>query len=163
MGADHSAARTLGGDLPHSTIGEKGRPEALPGGVIRTSRAVGRRRSSYEVRSTESTARRLEFFSVVLSRLFTRVAAGEALHFPISLFPRRISDGHALCINAAMLKILHRLKILRRQATSMELGPTFASDAEIELAARLRQQLEERYFEPVAEPSSPKNRSGKND
>ncbi len=45
----------------------------------------------------------------------------------------------------------------------MELGPTFASDAEIELAARLRQQLEERYFEPVPEPSSPKNRSGKND
>ena len=99
----------------------------------------------------------------MLSQLFTRVAAGEALHIEIALFPRRISDGHALCISAAMLKILQRLKILRRPATSMEPGPTFASDAEIELAARLRHQLEERYFDPSTEPLSPTNRPGKNE
>ena len=85
----------------------------------------------------------------------------KALHSSIALFPRCICSGHALCMKAAMLKILHRLKILRRAATSMEPGPTFASDAEIELAAKLRQQLEERYFEASLDPSSPMNRLDK--
>lgn len=87
---------------------------------------------------------------------------GQTPHFGIVLFQRRISGGHALCVNAAMLKILHRLKILRRPAANVEPGPTFASNAEIELAAQLRHQLEERYFEPSPESSSPKNRADKN-
>ncbi|HSQ83028.1 MAG TPA: hypothetical protein VLU54_18160 [Casimicrobiaceae bacterium] len=113
--------------------------------------------------SQHDTVRRSEFFSATLSPLFTRVAATEALHTSITLFSCRISDGHALCMNAAMLRILHRLKMLRRPAASMEPPPTFTSDAEIELAARLRHQLEQQYFEPGAAPPSRKNRSGKND
>jgi len=94
--------------------------------------------------------------------LFTWTAATGALHSRSALFQRRISDGQALCTSAAMLKILHRLKIMPRAATSVEPGPTFATDAEIELAAQMRHQLEERYFEPSPEPLSPKSRSDKN-
>ena len=57
-----------------------------------------------------------------------------------------------------MLKILHRLKILGRPTTSVDPAPKFASFSEIEFAAQLRHQLEERYFEAPPESSSPKNR-----
>jgi hypothetical protein len=41
-----------------------------------------------------------------------------------------------------------------------EPAPCFATHAEIELADRLRRQLEEHYFGPMAEPSHSKTRSG---
>jgi hypothetical protein len=46
--------------------------------------------------------------------------------------------------------------------TGFEPAPSFASDAEIELAEQLRRQLEERYFGPSAAPLTPPVRSGKN-
>jgi hypothetical protein len=45
--------------------------------------------------------------------------------------------------------------------TGFEPAPRFASDAEIELADRLRRQLEERYFGASAAPSTSPVRSGK--
>ena len=63
MGADHGAARKLGVGRLHSPTGEKGRPDALPGAMIRTSRDVGRLHSSHGVRSTTCTARRPEIFN----------------------------------------------------------------------------------------------------
>jgi hypothetical protein len=53
-------------------------------------------------------------------------------------------------------------KALPPPGTGAELTPKFASAAEIELAARLRQQLEEQYLAASAAPPSLKNRSGDN-
>jgi hypothetical protein len=44
---------------------------------------------------------------------------------------------------------------------SVEPAPSFASDAEIELAEQLRHQLEERYLGPFAAPLPLQERSGK--
>ena len=41
--------------------------------------------------------------------------------------------------------------------TGVEPTPQFASEADIELAARLRHQIEERYIERSPAPSRPKN------
>jgi hypothetical protein len=62
------------------------------------------------------------------------------------LFQRAIYCGHAICISAVMFQPPYQ------PAPSAEPTPTFASDAEIELAARLRQQLEARYLQPSAGP-----------
>ena len=129
--------------------------------MIRTARDVGRRRSSWGSSKYPRHGTEAALFRAVLSLLFTWTAATGALLSRSALFQRRISDGHALCVSAVMLKILHRLKILRRAATSVEPGPTFASDAEIELAAQIRHQLEERFFEPSPEPLSPQSRPDK--
>ena len=51
-------------------------------------------------------------------------------------------------------------KLLPRQESGAEPTPKYASDAEIELAAQLRHQLEQRYLDSSAAPSSPQNRSG---
>jgi hypothetical protein len=56
----------------------------------------------------------------------------------------------------AMLKIQ-----LPNRDSSFEPAPRFASNAEIELADRLRRRLEERYFEASAAPSTSPVRSGK--
>jgi len=52
------------------------------------------------------------------------------------------------------------LRILQPSDTSVEPTPDFATDAEIELAERLRHQLEERYLGPSAPPSSGHKRPG---
>jgi hypothetical protein len=44
----------------------------------------------------------------------------------------------------------------------VEPAPLYASDAEIELAQRLRHQLEERYLGPSEAPSSLRDRKGDN-
>jgi hypothetical protein len=51
------------------------------------------------------------------------------------------------------------LKIFHDPESSGEPTPAFASDAEIELAARLRHQLEARLLETSAAPSSSKDTS----
>jgi hypothetical protein len=56
----------------------------------------------------------------------------------------------------AMLKIQ-----LPHRDSGFEPAPRFASNAEIELADRLRRQIEERYFEASAAPSTSPARSGK--
>jgi hypothetical protein len=72
----------------------------------------------------------------------------------IALFQCRIAYGHTLCISAIMPKALHP------SDTGVELTPKFASAAEIELAEKLRRQLEDRYLEASAAPPSLQNRSG---
>jgi hypothetical protein len=53
------------------------------------------------------------------------------------------------------------LKIeLYNRDSSNEPAATFATDAEIEIADRLRHQLEERYLAPSAPPSQLQRRSG---
>jgi hypothetical protein len=51
-------------------------------------------------------------------------------------------------------------KALHPSDTGVELTPKFASAAEIELAEKLRRQLEDRYLEASAAPPSLQNRSG---
>jgi hypothetical protein len=54
------------------------------------------------------------------------------------------------------------LKIqLHNHNASVEPAPSFASDAEIELAEQLRHQLEERYLGPYAAPLPLQEQSGK--
>jgi hypothetical protein len=75
----------------------------------------------------------------------------------VACFHRTFSRWHAVCIVIpAMLKIQ-----LPNHDTGFEPAPRFASDAEIELADRLRRQFEERYFGASAAPSNSPVRSGK--
>jgi hypothetical protein len=64
------------------------------------------------------------------------------------MFLKRISLGHALCVEPDMRKVLPP------QDINGEPTPKFASDAEIELAEQLRHKLEKRYFEESAAPPS---------
>jgi hypothetical protein len=106
-------------------------------------------------RDVRRTRQEAELFRVVLSLLFTSAAAASARVLSIALFQRWISSGHALCIDVGMAKIS------QHPDTGAEPSPKFASEAELELAAKLRHQLEERYFEPSPEPLPPNNRPGK--
>jgi hypothetical protein len=75
----------------------------------------------------------------------------------MACFCRTFSRWHAVCIVIpAMLKIQ-----LHNRDSGFEPAPRFASNAEIELADRLRRQLEERYFETSAALSTSPMRSGK--
>ena len=73
------------------------------------------------------------------------------------LFRRQTLYGHAICITPVVFDTLHRYHL------DGEPTPKFASDAEIKLATQLRHQLEQRYLETAAAPSSsnkdPQNRS----
>jgi len=62
---------------------------------------------------------------------------------------------HAVCVGHVMLKIQ-----LHNHDASAEPAPSFASDAEIELAEQLRHQLEERYLGVSAAPPPLQERSG---
>jgi len=75
----------------------------------------------------------------------------------MACFSRTFSRWHAVCIVIpAMLKIQSPYS-----DSGFEPSPRFASNAEIELADRLRRQLEERYFEASAALSTSPVRSGK--
>lgn len=55
-----------------------------------------------------------------------------------------------------------RKKELSDREASVEPAPLYASDADIELAQRLRHQLEERYLGPSQAPSPLRYRKGDN-
>ena len=55
-----------------------------------------------------------------------------------------------------------RKKELSDREASVEPAPLYASDADIELAQRLRHQLEERYLGPSEAPSPLRYRKGDN-
>ena len=69
----------------------------------------------------------------------------------MALFQHRICYGHEICISPGMFETLHH-----GDSSGGEPTPKFASDAEIALAAQLRQQLEVRYLAASAVPSSSK-------
>jgi len=72
--------------------------------------------------------------------MFTHSDPGECLIRLTGLFFQGIHDRHKLCIRCVMPDLLHVPKV------GAEPTPNFPTDAEIELAEQLRQQLEKQYL-----------------
>jgi len=70
-------------------------------------------------------------------------------------FIRLFHCWHAVCERPFMLKIQ-----LHNHDAGVEPAPSFASDAEVQLAERLRRQIEERYLGLSAAPPPLLERSG---
>jgi len=73
--------------------------------------------------------------------MFTPFAAVQGALIANALIGQRISCRHAICVSVVVLKPSHH------DDANGEPMPSFASDAEIELAAQLRHKLEARLLE----------------
>ena len=91
---------------------------------------------------------------VLVANVYTFAAVPAAL-IANALIGHRISCRHAICMNVMVLKPSHH------DDADREPTPAFASDAEIELAAQLRHELETRLLETSDAPPSSNNKAAK--